>query len=325
MPRILLVKTSSMGDVIHNLPVIADIRAHHPKAIFDWVVEENFSDIPALHPDVNLVIPVAIRRWRRHLLAKATWQEMKAFKSQLGVQSYDFILDTQGLIKSAIISKLAKGSRHGQNKQSAREPLAARFYQHQHDSARNQHAVSRNRELAALALAYPVPTNLPDYGLPAAELAASTQTNMTLPQDYVMGLHATSRDSKLWPIAHWVTLGQYLSQQELTLLLPWATEAELDRAKAIAQKVPKAMILPKLGLARLSAIIARAKAAVGVDTGLAHLAVALKRPTIAIYTDTDPSLTGIYPGENTVAINLGGKSISTSPQEVIAVLTPIIS
>jgi len=313
-----------MGDVIHNLPVIADIRAHHPTASFDWVIEESFAEIPGLHPQVDLVIPVAIRRWRKQLIAPASWQEMVSFKKQLTSRQYDYVLDTQGLIKSALITKLAHGASYGQDKLSAREPLAAKFYQHQFYSARDQHAVVRNRELAALALGYPVPSTPADYGLPTQELAASTQTNTTLPNDYVLGLHATSRDSKLWPVMHWIALGQHLSQQELTLLLPWGNEAELDRAKAIAQKVPKAMILPKLGLAKLAAIIARAKAAVGVDTGLAHLAVALKTPTIAIYTDTDPKLTGIYPGENTIAINLGGKSQSPTPQAVISALKALI-
>ncbi|MFA6178549.1 MAG: lipopolysaccharide heptosyltransferase I [Candidatus Methylopumilus sp.] len=324
MPRILLVKTSSMGDVIHNLPVIADIRAHYPSAVFDWVVEESFAEIPRLHHDVSQVIPVAIRRWRKHLLSRKTWQDMAAFRTQLRSQNYDYILDTQGLIKSAMISRLANGKRYGQDAQSAREPLAARLYQHSYFSARNQHAVLRNRELSALALGYPVPTTAPDYGLDADRLATDTQTNTTLPQAYVVGLHATSRDSKLWPVPHWIALGEYLSQHELTLLLPWATEAELDRAKAIAKKVPDCMILPKLGLTKLAAIIARAKAAVGVDTGLAHLAVALKRPTIAIYTDTDPSLTGIYPGKNSIALNIGGKSQSPSPHEVITALSPLI-
>ena len=324
MPRILLVKTSSMGDVIHNLPVIADIRIHHPHAIFDWVVEEGFHEIPALHPEVHEVIPVAIRRWRKSLLQASTWREISSFRKLLNSRNYDYVLDTQGLIKSALITKLTNGPSFGQNKECAREPLAARFYQHRLYSAREQHAVVRNRELAALALGYALPTLAPNYGLPTESLAQSTYTNTTLPSQYVVGLHATSRDSKLWNINYWIRLGQYLADRELPLLLPWASEAELDRAKGIAQKVPNATVLPKLGLSKLAAIIARAKAAVGVDTGLVHLAVALQRPTIAIYTDTNPSLTGIYPGANAIAINLGGIAQAPSAQQVIDVLDPLI-
>lgn len=323
MPRILLVKTSSMGDVIHNLPLIADIRAHHPHAVFDWAVEESFAEIPRLHPAVSTVIPTALRRWRKQLGHAGTWREMAALRRQLQAEPYDCVLDTQGLLKSALISRLAHGPSHGQDRRSAREPLAAMLYQHTHYSSRQQHAVTRNRELAALALGYAVPTTLPDYGLQPQPLAQAI-AGIELPQAYVVGLHATSRDSKLWPVPHWVTLGNELRQQELALVLPWASAIEQARALLIASQVPGALVLPRLGLSSLAGIIAGAKAAVGVDTGLAHLAVALKRPTIAIYTDTDPQLTGIYPGQDAIALNLGGKSIATSPQQVLHALHPLL-
>ena len=324
MPRILLVKTSSMGDVIHNFPVIADIRKHHPHATFDWAVEEGFTEIARLHPHVRDVIPVAIRRWRKHLLQGKTWAEIADFRKRLTSQHYDYVLDTQGLIKSAVISRMANGPSYGQDRQSAREPLAACLYEHRYASACNQHAVARNRELAALALGYPVPTTLPDYGL-AGSSPLVNESQLALPAHYIVGLHATSRDSKLWAIEHWMTLGQELYEQGYALLLPWASASEHARAVRIAQNTSGAIVLPKLGLTQLAGIIAGAKAAVGVDTGLAHLAVALKCPTVAIYTDTDPSLTGICPGSDTFAVNLGGKAMPPSPQHVIQSLAPIIA
>ena len=323
MPRLLLVKTSSLGDVIHNLPIIADICAHFPEAQIDWVVEENFADIPRLHPAVTSVIPVAIRRWRRALLSASTWREIAACKRKLQAESYDLVLDTQGLLKSAVISRFAHGILHGQDGQSAREPIAACLYQQKHAIPRRQHAVVRNRELAALALGYPVPATPPDYGIQAQNINIALP--FQLPTPYIVGLHGTSRDSKLWPIAHWVVLGKYLSEQGLSLLLPWGNSSEYQRAQTIAASVPQALVLPRLGLSELAAVLAGAKAAVGVDTGLVHFAVALKLPTVAIYTDTDPSLTGVHPGAGSSAINLGGKATIPSPDQVIETLNNIIS
>lgn len=315
MPRILIVKTSSLGDVIHNLPILADIRAHHPGMRFDWVVEEAFADIPALHPAVDKVIPVAIRRWRRNLCAGATWREMRAFRRNLREHAYDLALDTQGLLKSALLTLGARGVRHGQDSSSAREPLAALCYQQRHAVPRGQHAVARNRQLAALAMGYPVPTTLPDYGICAPAAALPLQ----LPQDYMVGLHATSRDSKLWPTDHWIALGQQLIEQGRPLLLPWGNEIERQRAQAIADDVPQAIVLPRLRLAELACVLAGARAAIGVDTGLAHLAVALGVPTVAIYTDTAPQLTGIYPGYSP-AVNLGGVGQIPEVQTVLEAL-----
>lgn len=315
MPRLLIVKTSSLGDVIHNLPIIADIRAHYPDMQFDWVVEESFADIPALHPTVATVIPVAIRRWRRSLFSDATRHEISAFRQRLRAQKYDCVLDTQGLLKSALIARSARGSLHGQDRASAREPLAALFYAHRHAVPRGRHAVARNRQLAALALGYPVPDTPPDYGIHAPQLALPV--NLSSP--YVVGLHATSRDSKLWPTGHWIALGRALAASGASLVLPWGNDSERLRAQAIAAEVPQSVVLPRLRLSELAAVLAGAQAAVGVDTGLVHLAVALGVPTVAIYTDTDPVLTGVCPGL-TRAVNLGGIGRVPEPLAVMRAL-----
>ncbi len=310
MPRLLIVKTSSLGDVIHNLPVIADLCAHVPDIRIDWVVEENFADIPALHPKVAEVIPVAIRRWRKNLLSGTTRREISTFRQKLSGRRYDWVLDTQGLLKSAIIAAIAQGDRHGQDWGSAREPLASLLYAHRHTVPRGQHAVTRNRQLAALALSYPLDTSPPDYGLPRV-----TGRYAGLPQRYVVGLHGTSRDSKQWPVAEWLALGNALQEQNLPLVLPWGNEAEHARAIQIAAGVPQAIVLPRLGLADMAKVLSGADAAVGVDTGLIHLAVALNIPTVAIYTDTDPALTGVLGGRDARSINLGG--IGQTPPAVV--------
>ena len=300
MLKLLIVKTSSLGDVIHNLPIIHDIRTHYPDAEIDWVVEESFADIPKLHPGVNRVIPVALRRWRKAIFSKDTWAEIKTAKRSIAQQSYDVILDTQGLIKSGLITSLSQGHKHGFDKNSAREPLASHFYQTSHFVARNQHAVARIRALAALTFGYATPTDLPTFGI-----AASAQTDVALNYPYVVGLHGTSRDSKLWPVTHWIQLGAELAKLNLQLVLPWASAPEFERAQQITSALHNATVLPKQRIAQLATIISQAQAAVGVDTGLSHLSVALSIPTVAIYTDTNPALTGVYAGTNAPAINLG--------------------
>ena len=323
MPRLLIVKTSSLGDVIHNLPVIADIHAHMPDLQIDWLVEESFADIPRLHPGVSTVITVAARRWRKSLFSKATWTEIRQCRNTLRANSYDMVLDTQGLLKSAIFARLAQAPIHGQDRPSAREPLAACFYAHRYPVPRGQHAILRNRQLAAAALHYPLPQTPPDYAL-AAGLADSDQQPFNSANPYVLGLHGTSRDSKLWPTDHWIALGSYLTEKQTSLILPWGNVAEYERAQLIAAHVPLALVLPKLGIKQLINVFAGAKAAVGVDTGLAHLAVALRLPTIGIYTDTDSHLTGLYPQAGSYACNLGGRSQLPSVKDVTEKLQQFI-
>ena len=305
-----------MGDVIHNLPIIADIHAEFPDAQIDWVIEENFADMLKLNPHISNIIPVAIRRWRKHLFSKKTWQEISDFKRQLQANHYDYIIDTQTLLKSALIACLAKGKRYGQGPSTAREWLAGFFYNRRFSVSRAQHAVDQNRQLTALALNYRAPTSAPDYGLQRAELMK--QIDIQLPEKYVMVFHATSRDSKLWPMGHWVSLGLLLAKKEIALCLPWASDTERSRANIIATHVPQAIVLPKSSLTQLAHITAGAQAAVGVDTGLIHLAVAMDVPSIAIYTDTHPDLNGAYGGPNALAINLGGKGRLPAPDEVFS-------
>jgi heptosyltransferase-1 len=322
MPQILLVKTSSMGDVIHNLPIIADIRAHYPDAHFDWMVEESFAEIPRLHPLVSNTIPIAVRRWRKSLLHRNTWHEIAELKKRLSPTTYDLIIDTQGLLKSALLAQFAHGDIHGMDYHSAREPIASFFYKQKHHVAKQQHAVSRNRALAALALHYPIPTSAPDYGLAATSLQSLP---LALPAHYVVGLHGTSRDSKLWPIAHWVVLAKHLKEAGLSLVLPWSNPAEEQRAKSIAEQASNALVLPKLKLTPLATILAHAQFNIGVDTGLMHLSTALDKPSIAIYTDTNPEYTGVMGGGNNAAINIGGKAQIPSAEDVFDLARKFIS
>lgn len=313
MKRILLVKTSSLGDVIHNLPVVTDILQHYPEAQIDWVVEESFSDIPKLHPAVNHVFTVAVRRWRKQLFSKQTWQEIQAFKKQVSKSQYDLIIDTQGLIKSAVMTTFAQGIKHGLNKHSAREPLASYFYNQKYNVPRDQHAVVRNRELAAYASGYTKPSNAPDYGLAEVKM----DDLIDLPEKFIIGLHGTSKESKLWPTNLWIELVGELANQQCTLVLPWASDAEHQRAKEIAANHSNAIVLPRLSITQLAAVTSRAWAAIGVDTGLSHLSAALNIPTVAIFTDTNPARTGVMASADGQVINLGGVKQTPTVTSVI--------
>lgn len=315
--RILIVKTSSLGDVIHNLPVVSDILQHFPNAAVDWVVEENFAAIPRLHPGVGEVIPVAIRRWRKNLFKPATWREISAFRQQLRAKHYDIVLDTQGLLKSALISAQAHGAKCGYDADSAREPIAARFYDRHCAVSKAEHAVTRNRLLAAASLGYVIDSP-PDFGISAPLASAVWQ----LPKPYLVLLTATSRDDKLWPEAHWLALGQQLREQRLISVFPGGSPLERERAARLASALPEAIAAPAMSLPELASLLAGARAVVGVDTGLSHLAVALNVPTVALYTATDPGLTGVFGcGFHQ---NLGGKSQVPTVQSVLEALQPVL-
>ena len=311
--RILIVKTSSLGDVIHNLPVVSDIRRHFPDATVDWCVEDSFAAIPRLHPGVGKIIPVAVRRWRKNLLKLPIWREMAEFRRALQAAPYDAVVDTQGLLKSALMASQAHGPALGYAADSAREPMAARFYDRKFSVSRELHAVVRNRRLTAAALGYAADGE-PDYGIEAAPAGFAWLPH----RPYVVFLTATSRDDKLWPEANWLALGQQLNSLGISAVLPGGSPVERERASRLAAGIPGAVAAPAMNIPDLAALLAGGRAAVGVDTGLTHLAVALKVPTVALYTATDPGLTGVLG----VAFhrNLGGKEQIPSPASVLAEL-----
>ena len=313
-PLILLVKTSSLGDVLHNLPVVSDIVRHYPDAQIDWVVEESFAALPKLHPAVRNVIPVAIRRWRGMLLSAATWQEIKAFRNTLAAQRYDVAIDTQGLLKSALLMHGAHGLRCGFDRNSAREPLATVLYQQTFPVTTGQHAVERNRQLVAQALGYTLQGRA-DYGIrpPAIDRPGWLEQGT-----YAVLLHATSRADKLWDEANWIALGRYLHEKNICCVLPWGSETEQARSLRLAEAIPGAVVPPRLCLNEAAALLGGAQAVIGVDTGLAHLAAAQGIPTIGIYTATDPALTGLYAGRH--VFNLGNVNDAPDTAAVIDAL-----
>lgn len=309
--RILIVKTSSLGDVVHALPAVTDLRRAYPDVPIDWCVEESFAAIPRLHPAVDRVIPVAIRRWRKQLLRSSTWREIAAWRRTLQTSTYDAVIDLQGLLKSGVIAHLARGPKVGYAAESAREPLAARFYDADFAIPKKIHAVERNRWLTAAALELPQDTAL-DYGIQAPPL----QADWLPARPYVVLLTATSRDDKLWAETSWRQLGQQLHAEGIAAVLPAGTPQERMRATRLAEEIPGAIAAPPLDLEALARLLAGSLGAIGVDTGLTHLAAALGRPTVALYTATEPGLTGVLSA--TPFQNLGGAGQQPTPLEVHA-------
>jgi heptosyltransferase-1 len=305
--KVLFVKTSSLGDVVHHCPAVSDVARKRPGAEIDWVVEEPFAAIASMHPSVRRVIPVRLRRWRGAWWRSTTWREISEFRSSVAAERYDAVIDTQSLLKSALISACALGERHGMDAASAREPLAARFYQHRYTVPRNLHAVERNRRLTAAALDYALDLPL-DYGLHA----------MREQQDdapYIVLLTMTSRADKLWPEERWIELGRALGAR---VVLPWGSEEERARALRVTSALKDAEVMPRMTLEQLARLFARARAVVGVDTGLTHLAAASGTRTVGIYCGSDPSLTGLYGAAK--ATNVGAPGAAPSVAEVLRTL-----
>ncbi|MGY4531556.1 heptosyltransferase-1 [Pseudomonas sp. TE3786] len=286
--RVLLIKTSSLGDVIHSLPALTDAARAIPGIQFDWVVEEGFAEIPAWHPAVAQVIPVAIRRWRKNLWQTIKHGDWKRFKQRLGETRYDLVIDAQGLLKSAWLTRYVQGPIAGLDRDSAREPIACRFYDRTYAVPRDQHALERIRQLFAQALDYPLPAGIGDYGLNRAQMADPAAP------PYLLFLHGTTWASKHWPEAYWRQLAEQMSELGYAIRLPWGNAVEQQRAERIAQGLENAVVLPKLNLAGVAKVIAGAQACVAVDTGLGHLAAALDVPTISLYGPTLPGRVGAY-------------------------------
>jgi heptosyltransferase-1 len=315
MPRILFIKTSSLGDVVHNCPAVSDVVRCVPGAVIDWVVEDAFAEVASLHAGLRRVIPVSIRRWRGALLSSDTWSEFLAFRAALRAERYDAVIDSQGLVKSALVAAMALGRRHGFDRASVREPFAARFYDSPHAVDGAMHAVERNRLLAAKALGYDLPADC-DYGL-----RADGEPPVRARSPYALLMTMTSRDDKLWPEEHWRALGMWLEGLGIHCLLPWGTEEERRRCGRIATAIPRAVVPQRMSLTGLARLAREARCVVGVDTGLAHLAAALGVPVVGLYCGSDPALTGLH-GNGHVR-NLGSAGRPPAVAEVQAALSSL--
>ncbi len=309
--RVLLVKMSSMGDMLHNLPALTDAQAAHPTIQFDWIVEKGFAEIPAWHPAVSQIFPIELRRWRKRLWSPSVWRQMRVFFDQVAASGpYDLILDAQGLLKSAFVARKAQKAlqKHaffereksdpkknggtpvwGMDRASAREGWAANFYDYMVHVPVEQHAIERLRQLFAQVLGYPLPVGEINYGIQPPRV----DHGLAVRSPYWVFLHGTTWETKLWPEAYWRELIARAGERGVQLVLPWGNNEEKARSLRLAEGFEHVVVPPeRLSLGAMASLLGKSEQVVAVDTGLAHLAAALAVPTLVLYRVTDPKRVG---------------------------------
>jgi heptosyltransferase-1 len=313
--KILLVRVSSLGDVLHNLPMVADLHRHVPGAQIDWVVEEGYVSLVRQNPGVRKIIPWALRRWRKSLGQAQTRAEIGAFFRTLREERYDYVFDTQGLLKTGIIMRAAHG-RHkvglaNGSEGSGYEGISRLFHTRSIALDPRTHAVARGRAVAAAALGYRL-DQAPDFGLPAP---VESERPAWLPAGrYAVFFHGTARAAKKWPPEHWIAVGRALAP--MPVLLAWGSPAEKADAEAFAAAIPNAQVLPTLSMDEAVQLARYAGLAIGVDTGLTHIAAAFVRPTIELYCDSPRWKTEGNWSDR--IINLGDRGAPPTVDDVLA-------
>lgn len=329
-PKILLVKLSSLGDVLHNLPIVWDLRARLPDAQIDWVVEEGYVHLlePLLSRDgfrgIDHIIPFGLRRWKKNLFRLATWQEFFAFRKTLQSTTYDVLIETQGLLKSAIVCSLAKKSSSAviaglanATEFSGYEPLARSFYNQSVQVPTQCHAVDRSRWVMCSALDWSLigRGDAPQF-YPSEFIASIPKSSVVgLCPPYILCFHSTAREAKRWSNEHWIALGKDLSARGYQLVFPWGNAAEKAVSQLLASQISGALVPPAFSIEEAFSVIAGAALTVGVDTGLTHLAAVLNRPTVEIYCDSPLWKTEGYWSDR--ICNVGDIQNPPSAQEVV--------
>jgi heptosyltransferase-1 len=310
MTSALIIRPSSLGDIVHAMPIVHDLARHRPGIAIDWVAEEAFAGLVALNRGVRRVIPVALRRWRHHLHTRGTWSEFGAFRRQLAGDRYTAVIDLQEQVKGALLAWLARGPVHGPDRASIREPAATLAYRWHHRIDPGQHLIDRCRQLAGAAFDFE-PEGPPHFDLVPPPMHDAPAAR------YVVFLHATSRADKLWPMAHWQTLIEHFGSAGFTVVLPWGSADEAARSTALARGRTGVLVPPHRSVPKLASLLAHAELVCGVDTGLTHLAAALNVPTIALFVATDPHLAGVARASMR-ARDLGGNGTVPPAADVIA-------
>ncbi len=337
-PNILLVKLSSLGDVLHNLPIVWDLRARLPDARIDWVVEEGYVHLlePLLSKGefkgIDRIIPFGLRRWKKNLFKLDAWKQFFSFKAQLQAVQYDYVIETQGLLKSALVCALAKKSKDAvvaglanATQYSGYEPIARWFYNQNVQVPTDCHAVDRSRWVMCSALDWPLidRTNAPAFYAESFSKSFAQKNIAGLKKPYVLCFHSTAREAKRWSNQNWIVLGQALASQGYQVVLPWGNPAERAVSEMLAQKIPQALVPPAFSIEDAFSVIAHAALTIGVDTGLTHLAAVLGKPTVEIYCDSPRWKTEGYWAKN--ICNVGDIGAPPSASEVVDASMSLLS
>ena len=322
-PKILLVKLSSLGDVLHNLPIFWDLRARLPHAQIDWAVEEGYVHLlePLLSTDgfrgVDRIIPFGLRRWKKNLFKLQTWKEFFCFRKALQAVSYDVLIETQGLLKSALVCALARKSSYAvvaglanATEFSGYEPMARAFYNQCVQVPNQCHAIDRSRWVMSSALDWPLLNRQesPTHFYPESYVAQLGSSEISsdlriLKKPFILCFHCTAREAKRWSNEHWISLGKSLSSKGYQIVFPWGNSSEKKISVQLASQIEGAIVPGAFSIQEAFRIIASASLTVGVDTGLTHLAAVLGKPTIEIYCDSPRWKTEGYWSDQ--IINLG--------------------
>ena len=317
MSALLVVRPSSLGDIVHALALAADVEHARPGVAVDWIAEDAFAELPALHAGVRRVIPVALRRWREALLSPATWREFRAFRRDVRHERYVAVLDLQEQMKGAVLARIARGRRHGLHRASIREPVATLLHDVHHRVPRDIHFIAKARALAAAALDYTV------AGPPRWRWRIPAVADALPTRPYVVALTATSRAAKLWPEDRWRALVADFTRAGFITLLPWGNGDEQARCRRVAGASANAIVPPRQSLPQLATLLSRAELVAGVDTGLTHFAAALGTRTLALFSETDPALAGVgICGPH--ARDLGGNGRTPTLDEAIAAVGALL-
>ncbi len=295
--RVLVVKLTSMGDLVQALPALSDAHQMRPDIIFDWVVDESFAEVPGWHPAVDRIIKTAHRRWKSKLLHTATRGQLQSFIGELRQYRYDAVIDAQSNLKSAVVTALARGPKHGLDRHSVREFSAHWAYRHHYAIPKEQLAIARWRQLFAQTLHYALPDTPPDFGLainawPAVDKKSAADKKSTSDKKYIVAVPNASWDNKYWSDSHWREVIATARASGLDVLLTSGSEKEQQRCAQIADGLDNARVLPRMTLTEVAAILLKSAGAICMDTGLAHVAAALNIPTLTLYGPTDPNLIG---------------------------------
>lgn len=310
--KILVVKLSSLGDILHMFPAVSDLRRHFPAAEIHWLVEPAFAEVVAWHSAINKVITVSLRAHKK------SWWKIPALLSklrrQLHAENYDIVLDAQGLLKSALLSRLGGVAVFGFAADTAREPLAARLYKKSASVQKGVHVIEKNRQLVANIFSADITSSLIestlDFGLDkfrheSLQNNFATALTMMSNEPYIMLLHGTTWNSKYWPESAWVELIRMFSQRGMRCLLPWGNEEERQRANRLQTAGGEhAQVLSKLSLTELMNVLLRARGFVSVESGIGHLAAALDVPGVMLHGPTSPNYSGIL-GKNCLHLTSG--------------------
>ena len=309
------------------MPMVADIRRHYPHANIDWVVEEAYTSLVRLNPHVRHVIPIALRRWRKSLAKAATRAEIAGFYRRLRQENYDIVFDTQGLLKTSVVMRMARLTSGGQRiglanatEGSGYEPLSRIFHTKSIPVDRHTHAVSRARLVAAAALQYQ-PTSAPDFALTTP---VTDDASAWLPQQpYAVFFHGTARAAKQWAPENWIVIAQQINQRGLPVLLPWGSEKEKYAAEQLAARIEQATVLPALSMMQAVTLVQHAALVVGLDTGLTHIAAAYCKPTVELYCDSPRWKTEGH--WSPAIVNLGDTNAPPDVAQVLDAIDTVLS